>query len=77
MVYVGDEAAHVQSLDEQSLTCKIPDKSPGAGDFRGNDTEQGLPIVYVSISYIGGKNAASSLLISSRYYNFNWEKYEQ
>ena len=48
LVYVGSELARVQSLDEQSLTCIIPETNPGAGDFRGNDTKQGLPIVSVS-----------------------------
>ena len=48
LVYVGPELAQVQSLDEQSLTCIIPETNPGGGDFRGNDTKQGLPIVSVS-----------------------------
>ena len=48
LVYIGPELAQVESLDEQSLTCKIPETNPGAGDFSGNDTQQGLPIVSVS-----------------------------
>ncbi|XP_072025085.1 hepatocyte growth factor receptor-like [Amphiura filiformis] len=46
-VYVGREEGHVQSLDETTLTCKIPETDPGAGDFKGNQTEQGYPYVYV------------------------------
>ncbi|XP_072046280.1 plexin-A2-like [Amphiura filiformis] len=46
-VYVGPQEAVVYSLDEQTLTCSIPETNPGPGDFKGNQTKQGLPYVYV------------------------------
>ncbi|XP_071784063.1 plexin-B-like [Asterias amurensis] len=47
VVYVGPVRCDVNFIEEEALGCNLPEEKPSAGDFNGQDTERGLPVVWV------------------------------
>lgn len=42
----------VLAVADNLMTCLIPSTDPGPGDFKGNNTDQGYPLVHVSNTMI-------------------------
>ncbi|XP_022105400.1 plexin-B-like [Acanthaster planci] len=47
IVRIGTETCDVSVIAESILQCSLPDNPPSPGDFLGNDTQRGLPVVWV------------------------------
>ena len=45
----------VTFIEETGLGCILPEEQPSAGDFNGQDTKRGLPVVWVSLRTALGK----------------------
>ncbi|XP_071784059.1 plexin-B-like [Asterias amurensis] len=47
VVFVGPVRCPVTFIEETGLGCNLPKEKPPDGDFNGQDTERGLPVVWV------------------------------
>ncbi|XP_038061899.1 plexin-B-like [Patiria miniata] len=47
LVRIGSDVCTVSLISETSLVCRLPTGDPGPGDFMGEDTSKGLPVVWV------------------------------
>ncbi|XP_038069389.1 plexin-B-like [Patiria miniata] len=47
IVTIGVESCPVSLITDSALICELPDEAPAAGDYMGEDTGKGLPVVWV------------------------------
>ncbi|XP_038069360.1 plexin-B-like [Patiria miniata] len=47
IVTIGVESCPVSLITGTTLVCELPDEAPAAGDYMGEDTAAGLPVVWV------------------------------
>ncbi|XP_038069457.1 plexin-B2-like [Patiria miniata] len=47
IVTIGVERCPVSLITGTTLVCELPDEAPAAGDYMGEDTGKGLPVVWV------------------------------
>ena len=52
IVHVGAMRCDVTFIEETGLGCILPEEQPSAGDFNGQDTKRGLPVVWVSLKQL-------------------------
>ena len=55
IVHVGTMRCDVTFIEETGLGCILPEELPPAGDFNGQDTKRGLPVVRVSLKTALGR----------------------
>ncbi|XP_022111250.1 plexin-B-like isoform X2 [Acanthaster planci] len=46
-VRIGKDFCAVDLVSDTTLQCSLPENEPAAGDFKGGDTQEGLPAVWV------------------------------
>ncbi|XP_038069355.1 plexin-B-like [Patiria miniata] len=47
IVKIGVESCPVSLIADSALVCELPEEAPAAGDYMGEDTGKGLPVVWV------------------------------
>ena len=66
-MFVGPVRCPVTFIEETGLGCNLPKEKPADGDFNGQDTERGFPVVWVSFEKNVSFNLKQSHNIGKQY----------